>query len=134
MIHLFHPTDEYMTLYIEYATSEKLLHDVQRLMDMQPVQFPELIRTREDLQYAETLYGTYGKFLEFDKKLVTIKSLLYAINTRIVKLHALLFVCSFRDQLWAEVNLESTVIEVSMYTTHVHAHLCTFAMAYIMML
>ena len=69
-----------MALYIEHATSEKLLHDVQRLMDMQPIQFPELIRTREDLQYAETLYGTYGKFLEFNKKLVDVKSLMHTIT------------------------------------------------------
>ena len=57
-----------MALYMEHASDEKLLHDVQRLMDIQPVQFPELIRTKEDLKYAEALYGTYSKFLEFDKK------------------------------------------------------------------
>ena len=57
---------------MEHATNEELLHDVQRLMDMQPVQFPELIRTKEDLQYAETLYGTYSKFLEFNKKSVKV--------------------------------------------------------------
>jgi len=59
-----------MVLYTEHANNEKLLHDVQQLLDIPPVQFPELIRTREDLEYAEELYGTYSKFLEFDKKLV----------------------------------------------------------------
>lgn len=59
-----------MILYTEHANNEKLLHDVQRLLDIPPVQFPELIRTQEDLQYAESLYGTYSKFLEFDKKSV----------------------------------------------------------------
>ena len=57
-------------MYSEHATSEKLLHDVQRLLDIQPVRFPELIRTKEDLQYAESLYGTYSKFLVFNKKSV----------------------------------------------------------------
>ena len=59
-----------MVLYAEHASNETLLHDVQRLLDIPPVQFPELIRTKEDLQYTEELYGTYSKFLDFDKKLV----------------------------------------------------------------
>ena len=67
---LYYSTVEYMQMYTEHASSEKLLHDVQRLLDIQPVQFPELIRTKEDLEYAESLYGTYSKFLAFNKKSV----------------------------------------------------------------
>jgi len=58
--------DEFMLHYEEYASNEQLIHDVQHLLDLPPVQFPELIRTQEDLQYAQTLYGTYSEFLKFD--------------------------------------------------------------------
>lgn len=67
-----------MVLYTEHANNEELLHDVQRLLDIPPVQFPELIRTKEDLKYADTLYGTYSRFLDFDKKLVNAVVLTFA--------------------------------------------------------
>ncbi|MGH0161968.1 UNVERIFIED_CONTAM: hypothetical protein FKN15_041793 [Acipenser sinensis] len=80
-----HQLQEFQEKFKVYDAKKKTLNSLQRLFGITPKAFPELDRTRKDLQLLGTLYELFQKFLSFDQR--------------------------FRDTLWAEVNLKQSNAE-----------------------
>jgi len=71
----------------ELKSESVLLGAVQCLLNIPPTPYPELDQTEQDLSFLRALYGNYQQFIGFDKK--------------------------FRQELWAEVDLDSALQEVA---------------------
>ncbi|KAL5457324.1 hypothetical protein EMCRGX_G034572 [Ephydatia muelleri] len=71
----------------EMREKQELICSVQKLLSVPPTIFIELERTKQDLSFLSSLYKNYQQYIDFDQR--------------------------FRQELWAEVDLDAAFVEVN---------------------